>query len=80
MVEARLDADNGVFSVCDGDLAHHIKELIGVTATVRTKPGTVERSLGNAKRDRSAGERLTISAAARSTRAEIPKVSCGCVP
>jgi phenylacetate-CoA ligase len=51
VVEARPDADNGVFSVCDRDLAGHIKELIGVTATVRTvKSGTVERSLGKAKR------------------------------
>jgi len=51
VVEARLEADNGVFSVCDRDLAHHIKELIGVTAAVRTvKSGTVERSLGKAKR------------------------------
>ena len=51
VVEARPDADNGVFSVRDGDLAHHIKALIGVAATVRTvKPGTVERLLGKAKR------------------------------
>ena len=51
VVEARSDADNGVFAACDRDLAHHIKELMGVTATVRTvKPGTVERSLGKAKR------------------------------
>jgi phenylacetate-CoA ligase len=40
-----------VYTTCDQDLAHHIKELIGVTAAVRTvKPGTVERSLGKAKR------------------------------
>jgi len=51
VVEARPDADTSVFTTCDHDLAHHIKELIGVTATVRTvKPGTVERSLGKAKR------------------------------
>ena len=51
VVEARADADSGVFSACDRDLAHHIKELMGVTATVRTvKPGTVERSVGKAKR------------------------------
>jgi phenylacetate-CoA ligase len=51
VVEARTDADSGVFAACDRDLAHHIKELMGVTATVRTvKPGTVERSLGKAKR------------------------------
>jgi phenylacetate-CoA ligase len=51
VVEARADADNGSFATCDRDLAHHIKALIGVTAAVRTvKPGTVERSLGKAKR------------------------------
>ena len=51
VVEARADADNGIFASCDRDLAHHIKALIGVTAAVRTvKPGTVERSLGKAKR------------------------------
>jgi len=51
IVETRPDADEGVFSACDRDLAHHIKALIGVTAAVRTvKPGTVERSLGKAKR------------------------------
>jgi len=51
VVEARADADSSVFATCDRDLAHHIKELMGVTATVRTvKPGTVERSLGKAKR------------------------------
>jgi len=51
VVEARPDEDSSAFSACDRDLAHHIKELIGVTATVRTvKPGTVERSLGKAKR------------------------------
>ena len=51
VVEARADADSGAFAACDRDLAHHIKELMGVTATVRTvKPGTVERSVGKAKR------------------------------
>jgi phenylacetate-CoA ligase len=51
VVEARPDTDNSAFAACDRDLAHHIKELIGVTATVRTvKPGTIERSLGKAKR------------------------------
>jgi phenylacetate-CoA ligase len=51
VVETRADADSGVFATCDRDLAHHIKESMGVTATVRTvKPGTVERSLGKAKR------------------------------
>ncbi|MFZ1196930.1 MAG: AMP-binding protein, partial [Pseudolabrys sp.] len=51
VVETRPDVDDSTFAACDRDLAHHIKELIGVTATVRTvKPGTVERSLGKAKR------------------------------
>jgi len=50
VVESRLDADD-VYTECDRDLAHHIKATIGVTAAVRTvKPGTVERSLGKAKR------------------------------
>ena len=51
IVETRPDADNDVFAACDRDLAHHIKALIGVTASVRTvKSGTVDRSLGKAKR------------------------------
>jgi phenylacetate-CoA ligase len=51
VVEARSEADNGVFPACERDLAHHIKSLVGVTASVRAvKPGTVERSLGKAKR------------------------------
>ena len=51
VVEARPEADNGVFPACERDLAHHIKSLVGVTASVRAvKPGTVERSLGKAKR------------------------------
>ena len=50
VVESRLDAE-GVYAECDRDLAHHIKATVGVTAAVRTvKPGTVERSLGKAKR------------------------------
>ncbi len=51
VVEARSDVEGDMFAACDRDLAHHIKELMGVTTTVRTvKPGTVERSLGKAKR------------------------------
>ena len=51
VVEARSDSDDVVFAACDRDLAHHIKASIGVTAAVRTvKPGTIERSLGKAKR------------------------------
>jgi phenylacetate-CoA ligase len=50
VVEPRVDAD-GLYADCERDLAHHIKAMIGVTAAVRTvKPGTVERSLGKAKR------------------------------
>lgn len=50
VVESRLDAE-GIYVECDRDLAHHIKATVGVTAAVRTvKPGTVERSLGKAKR------------------------------
>ena len=50
VVESRLDAE-GIYAECDRDLAHHIKATVGVTAAVRTvKPGTVERSLGKAKR------------------------------
>ncbi len=51
VVEARPDLDDGVFTTCDRDVAHHIKAQIGVSAGVRTvKPGTVERSLGKARR------------------------------
>jgi phenylacetate-CoA ligase len=51
VVESRADADPAALAACDRDLAHHIKESIGVTATVRAvKPGSVERSLGKAKR------------------------------
>ena len=51
VVEARPDADDGVFTACDRDLAHRIRAFIGVTATVRTvRPGTIERSVGKAKR------------------------------
>ena len=36
---------------CDRDLAHQIKAMIGVTATVETvAPGAIERSFGKAKR------------------------------
>jgi phenylacetate-CoA ligase len=50
IVEARLDVESD-YAECDRDLAHHIKAMVGVTAAVRTvKPGTVERSLGKAKR------------------------------
>jgi phenylacetate-CoA ligase len=50
-VEARADADDAVRAACNRDLAHHVKSLIGVTATVETlAPGAIERSGGKAKR------------------------------
>ena len=50
-VESRPGADDAVRAACNRDLAHLIKSLIGVTATVDTTlPGAIERSLGKAKR------------------------------
>jgi phenylacetate-CoA ligase len=50
-VESRADADDAVRAACNRDLAHHVKSLIGVTATVETlSPGAIERSGGKAKR------------------------------
>jgi len=50
-VEARPGADDAVRAACNNDVAHLIKALIGVTAVVETTvPGTIERSLGKAKR------------------------------
>jgi phenylacetate-CoA ligase len=51
-VEARPDAaDAPSRALCERDLSHHIKALIGVTATVEAvEPGRIERSLGKAKR------------------------------
>jgi phenylacetate-CoA ligase len=50
-VETRAGADAAVRAACNHDLAHHIKALIGVTATVEaTPPGAIERSVGKAKR------------------------------
>jgi phenylacetate-CoA ligase len=50
-VEAREGADDATRAACNRDLAHHIKALIGVTATIDTLPaGKIERSLGKAKR------------------------------
>ena len=50
-VEARPGSDDSSRAACNRDLAHHIKALIGVTATVETTPpGAIERSLGKAKR------------------------------
>jgi phenylacetate-CoA ligase len=50
-VEARAGADDAMCAACNRDLAHQIKALIGVTATVETTPaGAIERSMGKAKR------------------------------
>ena len=50
-VEARTGSDDSSRAACNRDLAHNIKALIGVTATVETTPpGAIERSLGKAKR------------------------------
>src|SRR6266853_6785148 len=50
-VEARSGSDDSSRAACNRDLAHQIKALIGVTATVETTlPGAIERSLGKAKR------------------------------
>ena len=50
-VESRPGADDATRAACNKDLAHQIKALIGVTATVdTTPPGAIERSLGKAKR------------------------------
>jgi phenylacetate-CoA ligase len=51
IVEARSGVADGEWPSCNRDLAHHIKNLIGVTAEIRTvQPGSVERSMGKAKR------------------------------
>jgi phenylacetate-CoA ligase len=50
-VEARPNTDDATRAACNEDLAHQIKALIGVTATIETiPPGGVERSAGKAKR------------------------------
>jgi phenylacetate-CoA ligase len=51
LVEARPETGEALWSACNGDLAHSVKSLIGVTAAVKTvAPGSLERSLGKAKR------------------------------
>jgi len=51
VVEARRGLAEEIWPACSRDIAHHIKNSIGVTADVRTvKPGGVERSAGKAKR------------------------------
>ena len=50
-VEGRPGLDEAEVAACQGDLAHHIKSLIGVSARVAVKPqGGIERSMGKAKR------------------------------
>ncbi len=50
IVEVRSDAE-AVLPECGRDLAHRIRASIGVSVEVRAvKPGTVERSVGKAKR------------------------------
>ncbi len=52
MVEAREDLTDARSRDAQGDLlVRHIKDLIGVSAAVSVlNPGTLERSLGKAKR------------------------------
>ena len=51
VVEARRGLAEEAWADCGRDLAHHIKGTIGVSAEVRAvKPGSVERSMGKAKR------------------------------
>lgn len=51
LVEARAGVDAAIWDECNGDLARHIKNLVGVTVEVNTvAPGSIERSLGKAKR------------------------------
>ena len=68
VVEARAGTDDAARAACDRDLAHQIKALIGVTASVRTVRAGRGRALGRQGEadDRFAAEGLTISAFARS--------------
>ena len=51
VVEARPGTSESDWTTSGRDLAHHIKSVIGVTAEVNVvKPGSVERSVGKAKR------------------------------
>jgi phenylacetate-CoA ligase len=51
VAEARPETGDALWSACSSDLAHSVKSLIGVTVDVKTvKPGSIERSLGKAKR------------------------------
>ena len=51
VVEARPGTTDDVFGTCERDLSIRIKGSVGVTTAVRTvKPGSIERSMGKAKR------------------------------
>jgi phenylacetate-CoA ligase len=51
VVEARPGTGDDVFGACEHDLSVRIKGSVGVTTAVRTvKPGSIERSMGKAKR------------------------------
>ena len=51
VVEGRAATSENDWAASSRDLAHHIKNSIGVTAEVKAvKPGSVERSAGKAKR------------------------------
>ncbi|MDI3469494.1 MAG: Phenylacetate-coenzyme A ligase [Pseudolabrys sp.] len=51
VVEARPNVAEDVFGACERDLSGKIKSLIGITTAVRAvKPGSIERSMGKAKR------------------------------
>jgi phenylacetate-CoA ligase len=51
VVEARPETADTLWSACNDDMAGRVKGLIGITVDVRTvKPGSIERSLGKAKR------------------------------
>jgi phenylacetate-CoA ligase len=51
-VEARSGSTSQqIWADCSRDLSHRIKSLIGVSAAVNTvAPGSIERSMGKAKR------------------------------
>jgi len=78
-VEARPGADDATRAACDRDLAYQVKALIGVTATVETLPGAVERSVGKAKADRGfkAGNSLYVCSISSPARR---RASCTCAP
>jgi phenylacetate-CoA ligase len=51
VVEARPETGDAEWIACNADMAGRVKGLIGISVDVRTvKPGSIERSLGKAKR------------------------------